>query len=127
MTNTAVIRNSTMPVELRTIVRTYTQDMERISTAEAAKRGGVGVETIRYYERHGLMPKAPRTHSGYRVFTEDAVMRLRFIKRAQEVGVLAEGDQRSLGTARETGVVLCRRPAQGRGQDHRSGREDSTS
>lgn len=60
--------------------------MERISTAEAAKRGGVGVETIRYYERHGLMPKAPRTHSGYRVFTDDAVKRLRFIKRAQELG-----------------------------------------
>jgi Zn(II)-responsive transcriptional regulator len=60
--------------------------MEGISTAEAAKRGGVGVETIRYYERHGLMPKAPRTHSGYRIFTEDAVMRLRFIKHAQELG-----------------------------------------
>jgi MerR family copper efflux transcriptional regulator len=60
--------------------------MEGINTAEAAKRGGVGVETIRYYERHGLMPKPPRTHSGYRIFTEDAVIRLRFIKHAQELG-----------------------------------------
>ncbi len=60
--------------------------MEAIGTAEAAKRGGVGVETIRYYERHGLMPRAPRTHSGYRIFTEDAVTRLRFIKHAQELG-----------------------------------------
>jgi MerR family mercuric resistance operon transcriptional regulator len=60
--------------------------MEAIGTAEAAKRGGVGIETIRYYERHGLMPRAPRTHSGYRIFTEDAVTRLRFIKHAQELG-----------------------------------------
>jgi len=60
--------------------------MEAIGTAEAAKRGGVGIETIRYYERHGLMPRAPRTHSGYRIFTEDAVTRLRFIRHAQELG-----------------------------------------
>lgn len=83
---TEIDRGGIGALELRTIVRTYTRGMEGISTAEAAKRGGVGVETIRYYERHGLMPKASRTHSGYRVFGEDAVMRLRFIKHAQGLG-----------------------------------------
>ena len=39
--------------------------MEGLSTAKLAKEGGVNVETIRYYERHGLLPKAPRTPSGF--------------------------------------------------------------
>jgi len=60
--------------------------MEGLTTAEAAKLGGVNVETIRYYERHGLVPKPPRTRSGYRIFSEDSVKRLRFIKHAQELG-----------------------------------------
>ena len=60
--------------------------MEGLTTAQLAREGGVNVETIRYYERHGLLPKPPRTPSGYRVFSEDAVTRLRFIKRSQELG-----------------------------------------
>ena len=60
--------------------------MEGLKTAQLAHEGGVNVETIRYYERHGLLPKPPRTPSGYRVFSEDAVARLRFIKRSQELG-----------------------------------------
>ena len=60
--------------------------MEGLKTAQLAHEGGVNVETIRYYERHGLLPKPPRTPSGYRMFSEDAVARLRFIKRSQELG-----------------------------------------
>ena len=60
--------------------------MEGLSTAKLAKEGGVNVETIRYYERHGLLPKAPRTPSGYRKFSGDYVIRLRFIRHAQELG-----------------------------------------
>src|SRR2546425_9106850 len=60
--------------------------MEGLTTAKLAHEGGVNVETIRYYERHGLLPKPPRTHSGYRIFSEDAVKRLRFIKHAQDLG-----------------------------------------
>ncbi|MCA1603328.1 MAG: MerR family transcriptional regulator, partial [Acidobacteria bacterium] len=41
---------------------------------------------MRYYERLGLVPKPPRSQSGYRVFREDAARRVRFIKRAQELG-----------------------------------------
>jgi len=46
----------------------------------------VNLETIRYYERRGLLPEPPRTDSGYRVYSADAVRRVRFIKRAQELG-----------------------------------------
>src|SRR5258708_37863732 len=51
-----------------------------------AKQAGVKVDTIRYYERHGLLPKPPRTNSGYRTFTHASVERLRFIKQAQALG-----------------------------------------
>lgn len=51
-----------------------------------AKLGGVNLQTIRYYEREGLLPAPPRLRSGYRVFPETAVRRVRFIKRAQELG-----------------------------------------
>ena len=58
---------------------------------EVAERGGVNLQTIRYYEREGLLPAPPRLASGYRLFTEDTVRRVRFIKRAQELGfTLAE-------------------------------------
>ena len=58
---------------------------------QVAERGGVNLQTIRYYEREGLLPAPPRLASGYRLFTEDTVRRVRFIKRAQELGfTLAE-------------------------------------
>src|SRR5947207_7471515 len=71
---------------LRTVVQAYTVFMEGLSTAKLAKEGGVNVETIRYYERHGLLPRAPRTPSGYRKFSADYVIRPRFIRHAQELG-----------------------------------------
>ncbi|MBA3356085.1 MAG: heavy metal-responsive transcriptional regulator [Pyrinomonadaceae bacterium] len=57
-----------------------------ISTSELAKCGGVNLETIRYYERVGLLPKLPRSGAGYRQFSPESVRRIRFIKRAQELG-----------------------------------------
>ncbi len=60
--------------------------MKRLTSGELARRAGVNVETIRYYERRGLLPKPPRSASGYRVFPDEALRRLRFIKRAQELG-----------------------------------------
>jgi len=53
---------------------------------QVAERGGVNLQTIRYYEREGLLPSPPRLQSGYRVFPETAVRRVRFIKRAQALG-----------------------------------------
>jgi Hg(II)-responsive transcriptional regulator len=58
--------------------------------SEAAAQAGVNVQTVRYYERRGLLPKAPRRASGYREFPADAVRIVRFIKRAQELGFSLE-------------------------------------
>src|SRR5262249_5821586 len=60
--------------------------MESFHTSEIAKQGGVNLETIRYYERRGLLPRPPRTPAGYRTFGPEAVRRLRLVKRAQALG-----------------------------------------
>jgi MerR family copper efflux transcriptional regulator len=62
------------------------QAEERLTIGRLARLGGVNLETVRYYEREGLIPKPPRTRAGYRLFPQDAARRLRFIKRAQELG-----------------------------------------
>ena len=51
-----------------------------------AAQGGVNLQTIRYYEREGLLPEPPRLASGYRAFPQGTIRRVRFIKRAQELG-----------------------------------------
>lgn len=58
----------------------------QLTRGELAKSGGVNIETIRYYERLGLLPKPPRSAAGYRLFSADDARRVRFIKRAQELG-----------------------------------------
>lgn len=60
--------------------------MEGITISKLAKKANVNKETIRYYERRGLIPKPPRTESGYRQYSEETVSRLRFIRHAQELG-----------------------------------------
>ncbi len=60
--------------------------MGSLTIGQLARRAGVGVETVRYYERRGLLPEPPRRESGYREFSPEAATRLRFIKRAQELG-----------------------------------------
>ncbi len=61
--------------------------MRAISIGQLAKAAGVGVETVRFYERKGLLDAPPRKESGYRQYDGDAVERLKFIRRAQLVGV----------------------------------------
>ena len=51
-----------------------------------AKEAGVNIDTIRYYERHGLLPLASRRASGYREYAADDIARLSFIRRAKELG-----------------------------------------
>ncbi len=60
--------------------------MEYLTTGRLAKEAGVKIDTVRYYEKRGLIPKPPRKDSGYRMFREDAVKRIIFIKHAQEIG-----------------------------------------
>src|SRR5919197_206172 len=60
--------------------------MAALTIGRLAQLGGVNLETIRYYERRGLLPKPARTAAGYRQFPPESTRRLRFIKRAQELG-----------------------------------------
>jgi MerR family mercuric resistance operon transcriptional regulator len=55
---------------------------------ELAEKSGVNKETIRYYERLGLIPEPPRTNAGYRIYSKDQLDRLFFIKRMKELGFL---------------------------------------
>lgn len=57
-----------------------------MTIGELARRAGVNVETIRYYERRGLLPPPERAKSGYRLYRPDAIARVGFIKRGQGLG-----------------------------------------
>lgn len=60
--------------------------MPGLPTAEVARLAGVNVETLRFYERKGILPEPPRRPSGYREYPPEAVELVRFVKRAQELG-----------------------------------------
>lgn len=60
--------------------------MKPLTIGHLAREAGVNLETVRYYERQGLLAKPPRSASGYRLFPSDAARRLRFIRRAQQLG-----------------------------------------
>jgi MerR family mercuric resistance operon transcriptional regulator len=60
--------------------------MKGLTIGQLARKTQVNVETVRFYERKGLLPRPPRRESGYREYPPDAVARLQFIKRAKELG-----------------------------------------
>lgn len=89
---------------------------------EAARQSGVTIETIRYYEREGLVPAPGRAASGRRLYSAGEIGRLRFVKRCRELGFamadvqvlmkLAEGTEGSCAAARGLGeaqLVATRR------------------
>jgi MerR family mercuric resistance operon transcriptional regulator len=60
--------------------------MKKLTISQVAKSANVNVETIKYYEKRGLLPKPERNGSGYRQFSKSAVEDLLLIKKAQEIG-----------------------------------------
>ena len=60
--------------------------MKPLSIGEVARQVSVGVETVRFYERQGLLAEPQRRASGYRQYDEEAVAVLRFVRRAKELG-----------------------------------------
>ena len=60
--------------------------MKPLTIGQLAKRADVGVETVRFYEREGLLEEPDRRASGYRQYDEGVVRRLQFIRRAKELG-----------------------------------------
>jgi MerR family mercuric resistance operon transcriptional regulator len=93
--------------------------MVALKTGELARQAGVNLQTIRYYERQGLLPRPARTQAGYRMFATETVGRVRFIKRAQELGFSLR-EIRGLLALRVDGRTSCaevRRRAQAKGAD----------
>jgi MerR family mercuric resistance operon transcriptional regulator len=77
-----------------------------LQRAELARRTGCNLETIRYYEKIGMMPDPPRTGTGYRVYDGGHVSRLRFILRARELG-FAIAEVRGLLDLVDGGTQTC--------------------
>lgn len=81
-----------------------------------AKRVGVAIDTIRYYEREGLLPAPMRRASGYRSYGESTIRQLRFIRRAKELGFTLEEIREllALSADRQRGVEAVKQRAQQR-------------
>ncbi|ETW95374.1 MAG: MerR family transcriptional regulator [Candidatus Entotheonella gemina] len=60
--------------------------MQTLTIGKVARRAGVGVETVRFYEREGLITAPSRSVSGYRQYPEQTVARIRFVRRAKALG-----------------------------------------
>lgn len=75
---------------------------------EAAEAVGVGVQTLHFYERQGLIPRPPRSESGYRLYTPEIVARVRFIRKAQALGFSLDEIKEILGLATK-GASPCGR------------------
>lgn len=60
--------------------------MKPLTIGEVARQAGVGIETVRFYERQGLLEEPERRASGYRQFDQEAIAVLKFIRRAKELG-----------------------------------------
>jgi DNA-binding transcriptional MerR regulator len=78
-----------------------------LKVGELAERAGVGVQTLHYYERLGLLPKPDRSGSNYRLYRADALRRVQFVKKSQALGFTLEEIKAILGL-RERGCAPCR-------------------
>jgi DNA-binding transcriptional MerR regulator len=79
-----------------------------LRSGELALATGVSVDTIRHYERLGILPKAQRTDSGYRVYAPDAVERVQLARRAIQLG-FSLGELAEVLHTRDNGGVPCHR------------------
>jgi Hg(II)-responsive transcriptional regulator len=82
--------------------------MERLTIGKLAEQAHVNRETVRYYERRRLLPRASRSMSGYRVFPDEALRRLRFIRHAKVLG-FSLNEIRELLTLRVNSIDTCDR------------------
>lgn len=82
-----------------------------------AKRAGVGIDTVRYYERSGLLAPSQRLASGYRRYTPLELARLRFIRRAQALGFTLSEVRELLALSAKRDVARVKRSAEAKLQD----------
>lgn len=78
----------------------------RLTIGVLSKRTGCNIETIRYYERIGLLPAPPRTEGGHRLYGESHLKRLTFIRRSRELGFTLD-DVRGLLQLVDGGHYTC--------------------
>ncbi len=86
--------------------------MNTIGIGTLAERAGVGIDTVRYYERAGLLAPKTRLPSGYRRYTNLEVSRLRFIRRAQALGFSLKEIRELLALSAQRDVARVKRSAQ---------------
>lgn len=93
-----------------------TNSRSRFTIGALAQQAGVAVDTIRYYEREGLLPKPQRRASGYREYAEGDVKRILFIRRAKDLGFSLDEIREllTLETDREHGVEGIKQRAKNR-------------
>jgi len=82
--------------------------MSQLTVSRVAEQVGVSPDTVRYYEKIGLMPETERSASGYRLYGDEAVERVRFIKRAQRFGLRLDAIGQLLDI-RQRGLCPCGR------------------
>jgi MerR family transcriptional regulator, copper efflux regulator len=93
--------------------------MSGLTIGQVAEQANVHIETLRYYERRGLVARPPRSASNYRLYPEDVVRRVRFIKRAQGLGFSLNDIEEllSLRAAPEAGCAEVRACAEAKMKD----------
>ena len=89
-----------------------TTTMETIGIGTLAKRAGVSIDTVRYYEKSGLLAPQARLPSGYRRYASPQVARLCFIRRAQDLGFSLKDIGELLGLSRQRDVARVKRSAE---------------
>jgi len=91
--------------------------MSNLGIGQLAKRAGVAVDTVRYYERNQLLVPAGRLASGYRRYGETELKRLRFIRRAKALGFSLEEIRALLSLSDERNVTKIKRAAEAKLND----------
>src|SRR6266404_1446833 len=84
---------------------------DALKVGMVAKAAGVGVQTLHYYERLGLLPKPQRSTANYRLYSADAIRRVKFIKKAQAIGLTLEETKQILDL-KERGRTPCGKVAE---------------
>jgi len=86
--------------------------MHSFGIGALAKRAGVSIDTVRYYEKSGLLSPQARLASGYRRYTELQLSRLRFVRRAQDLGFSLKDVRELLGLSKQRDVARVKRAAE---------------
>jgi len=86
--------------------------MDTMAIGKIARRAGVSVDTVRYYEKNGLLAPTARLASGYLRYDEAQLRRLRFIREAQKLGFSLRDVRELLGLSRQRDVTRVKRAAE---------------